>query len=207
MPQEFYVQPKKKPVDITPFKERLLQYEGFKAEPYKDSKGLWTIGIGTKIGSGSDEDYRKSPYYKKSITEEKAKEIMDTSLIEKVKKAHRDAYIGEKFFDLSSGLQTEIVSSIYRGDLSGSPKTLDLIRKGEYDKAADEFLNSKEYRAALAKHPVGGKDRGIAQRMENLAEALRQEVFIEQQKKAEQAQQQEYQPFEHRVERRIQQLP
>jgi GH24 family phage-related lysozyme (muramidase) len=33
-------------------KDMIMRHEGFKLEPYKDSKGLWTVGVGHLIGDG-----------------------------------------------------------------------------------------------------------------------------------------------------------
>jgi GH24 family phage-related lysozyme (muramidase) len=46
----------------TIMQRQIAFHEGQKNYPYKDSLGLWTIGIGHLIGSGSDEDLENSGY-------------------------------------------------------------------------------------------------------------------------------------------------
>lgn len=167
---EAYVRPNKQPIDLSKTKQKLLQYEGFRAEPYKDSKGKWTIGVGTLIGDGSDEAYRKSPFYKKKITEEQAMKLMSDEMSKKLALIEDPDQIGEKFFNMSQDLQDEIISSYYRGGLSGSPNAKKLIREGKYEAAAKEFLDNDEYREAKK------SGSGVAKRMEKLAAALRAEA-------------------------------
>jgi GH24 family phage-related lysozyme (muramidase) len=64
--------------------------------------------------------------------------------------------------------QVAMLSSWYRGSLSGSSKTIKLINKGSYAAAATEFLNNEEYKNAVAR----GRP-GIRPRMEKTADAIR----------------------------------
>ena len=59
-----------------------------------------------------------------------------------------------------------MLSSFYRGGLSGSPKTIELINKGDFKKAAKEFLDNKEYKKSKK------EGTGVANRMEELSNAL-----------------------------------
>ena len=79
--------------------------------------------------------------------------------------------LGPEAFDaLPRKLQNMIVSSAYRGGITGSPKTNELIKDGDFLGASTEFLNNKEYRKALLPNAVAP---GVAIRMEKLSEALR----------------------------------
>jgi hypothetical protein len=60
------------------------------------------------------------------------------------------------------------LSSFYRGGLSGSPKTIDKINKGDFEGAAKEFLDNKEYRKSKK------KGTGVHLRMEELSNILSQ---------------------------------
>lgn len=162
--------------------------EGFVEKPYRDSKGLWTIGYGELIGDGSDGSYMKSPYYTgkttmgksgiakkadlsgKSISKEAAKAMMMRSVGAKAELAIKDSMLGDKFFDLSPELQDAALSSVYRGGLSGSPKTLQNIREGKFAEAAKEFLDNKEYKEAKE------SGSGVAARMAGLANLLKEEA-------------------------------
>jgi len=46
----------------------------------------------------------------------------------------------------SKDRQNAIINMSFRGSLKGSPKTIKLIKAGEWGKAATEFLNNKEYK-------------------------------------------------------------
>lgn len=187
MPYPELVRPNKRPYSFGKVSEDLMVKEGFVEKPYKDSKGLWTIGYGNLISDGSDAAYAKSPYYTgkttlgksgiakqadlsgKSISKEAAKAMMMRSIGEKAELAIKDGMLGEKFFDLSPELQDAALSSVYRGGLSGSPKTLQHIREGKFTDAAKEFLDNEEYREAKE------SGSGVAARMEGLANLLKDE--------------------------------
>ena len=188
MPDPVLVKPNKKAYSFSKLADVLGPKEGFVNRPYKDSKGLWTIGYGNLIGDGSLEAYKKSPYYTgkitmgksgiakesdlsgKVITGEVARNMMLSSIGEKAKLAIEEDMIGDKFFDLSPELQDEAISSIYRGGLSGSPKTMQNIREGNFADAAKEFLNNEEYRQAKK------SGSGVAKRMEALSNLLKEEA-------------------------------
>ena len=188
MPNPTLVRPHKKPYSFDGAVEELVAKEGFVEKPYKDSKDLWTIGYGNLIGDGSLEAYKASPYYTgkitmgrsgiaenadlsgRSLSREDAKAMMMQSIGDKVNLTVRDNMLGEKFFDLSPELQDAAISSIYRGGLSGSPKTLQNIREGKFAEAAKEFLDNDEYRDAKK------TSSGVAKRMESLANLLKEEA-------------------------------
>jgi len=188
MPDPVLVKPNKKAYSFSKLADVLSSKEGFVDRPYKDSKGLWTIGYGNLIGDGSLDAYKKSPYYTgkitmgksgiakkadlsgKLITGEAARSMMLSSIGEKAKLAIEDNMIGDRFFDLSPELQDEAISSIYRGGLSGSPKTMQNIREGKFTDAAKEFLDNEEYRQAKK------SGSGVAERMESLSNLLKEEA-------------------------------
>ena len=166
-PRTALVRPQKKPVDIDKAFEVLSAYEGFRAKPYKDSKGKWTIGIGHLIGDGSDAAYKKSPFYNKTISKEAATKLAKAELSDRLPKVV--SLIGDQIFDMKPNTQYQLIASFYRGGITGSPKTLKLIREGKFKEAGDEFLDNDEYRAAVK------SGSGVAGRMNNLAVALKSE--------------------------------
>ena len=178
----------KNPIDLAAASELIASYEGFVEKPYRDSKGKWTIGFGHLIGDGSNTAYKKSPFYTgktkmgrsgvagqadlagKSISRDAAKKLMMVEIAEKAQKALEDDQIGGTLFDLSPPVRHEILSSYYRGGLSGSPKAKKLIREGKLTEAATEFLDNDEYRAAKK------SGSGVATRMESLSKVLNAEA-------------------------------
>lgn len=146
----------------------IRKYEGFKPEPYKDSSGKWTIGIGTLIGKGSDSDLKSSPYYKKIINEPTAKSLAQTKITEKINLIK--GLVGEdKFNEFSPDLQAHLVSGAYRGDITGSPKAIEFLKNQQFEQAAKEYLDNDEYRKAKA------KKTGVAPRMEAAAAIIKNE--------------------------------
>ena len=64
-------------------------------------------------------------------------------------------------------LQQALVDGVYRGDLSGSPRTRALINRERFQEAATEYLNHAEYRNARASGMSG-----VATRMERNRDAM-----------------------------------
>lgn len=85
--------------------------------------------------------------------------------------AHKER--AHKMFPLlhlySEELRANLISSTYRGSMSGSPKTRMLIIEGRFDEASREFLNNREYREAKR------AGSGVAKRMERVANAIANE--------------------------------
>ena len=130
--------------DITPAMVGLIKEEGFADGVYKDHKGNKTSGVG-----------QTGQYLDMPFPEVYAK-----------KKEELRAMVGD--LDMLPGyLQEALVSSHYRGTLGGSPKALKLIKAGKYEAAAEEYLDSDEYREAVE------KGLGTAGRFEREAAAIR----------------------------------
>lgn len=150
----------------------LLQYEGKpRLTAYRDSnKKLWTIGIGTLIGD--DEQYRKSPYYNRSITADEAKALARRD-IEKKTQLISGIIGAEKFDSFSPELQAHLVSGAYRGDITGSPKTIELLKSGDFEGAAKEYLNNEEYRRS------NKGSAGVVTRMNDAAAVMAKEKPVD----------------------------
>ena len=126
------------------------------------SKGIVpTVGFGTTPKSSSKFNVKigqRVPLYVASMA-------LDQEIDEKLKVVNRHIPI---FNNLPAELRIPMLSSFYRGSLSGSPKTIKKINKGDFKGAAKEFLNNKEYRKSKK------EGTGVAPRMEELANVLRQ---------------------------------
>ena len=67
----------------------------------------------------------------------------------------------------------------YRGSLSGSPKTSNLIRQGKFQDAAKEWLLNKEYtdrKGRIGTPDQGTIDSGIVNRFEEFRDLLEAEA-------------------------------
>ena len=64
-----------------------------------------------------------------------------------------------KFNEFTISVQATLVDMAYRGDLGDSPKMRALLNRGEIRKAADEYINRKEYQTARTRGMGGVKTR------------------------------------------------
>lgn len=129
-------------------------------KPYKDHKGLLTIGVGHLV---TDKE-KAAKAFKKRLTEDQVLDLFKRDIKSKLDSAHR---LFPKYEEYPIDLKIKLLDGIFRGDVSGSPSTIKLINKGQWEKAANEFLDSKEYRDAV-KHGYG-----TAPRMKKIADAIR----------------------------------
>lgn len=112
------------------FKDFMIEHEGYREKPYKDTLGVLTIGIGFNIDQGLD-----------------AEEI-DLIFNHRAMKAEKDAIniIGRSWDNLNNPRQYIIKSMVYQMGAAGFSKfkkTIEAIRSGDYDTAANEMLDSK----------------------------------------------------------------
>ena len=71
------------------------------------------------------------------------------------------------FRELPLDVAVQLGQSAFRGGITGSPKTIDLINSGDLQGASKEFLNNREYKTAVQ----SGRP-GIRKRMEAVSGAL-----------------------------------
>lgn len=173
--------------------ELIRGHEGSTRYVYKDTNNKWTVGIGHLIGDGSTKDLEKSPYKdlerrdknKKLIQDGREGTLLKPQKVEAIFQADLPVYVDRaknsitNFELLYPELQAQIVSATYRGSWTGSPKAQDLVEQGDFLGAADMFLDNDEYRDSLqdwidAGSPEGR--RGVAGRMEEVADALRMQA-------------------------------
>ena len=107
--------------------DSLKQEEGFDGMPYEDTLGIPTIGYGTKL----------------PLTKEEAEMLLKHRLEEKILE------LSEKepfFLDLPAKAQEVIANMAYQLGVGGVLKFKKMwaaLKKGDYQKAADEMLDSK----------------------------------------------------------------
>lgn len=123
-------------------RERLIKEEGVRLFPYKDSRGIWTIGVGHNI----EADPLMMPFLSKliasGITYEKAMSLLDSDILKaKTQLAQalpwvvgldpirRDVLVDMNF---NMGIKTLIKFT----------RTLMLVKDDRYEEAAVEMLHS-----------------------------------------------------------------
>ena len=134
--------------------------------PYKDDTGVYTIGIGHKIGNGSKA--AKNKWVKKyghTITPKFAEKLFDKQLdyhLNRVKEI-----FGATFNYFTDGQAAVLVDISYRGDLLPDMDWVKLLQSGKNIEAANEYLDHEEYKKRKKK----GQD-GVVKRMERNAGIL-----------------------------------
>ena len=109
---------------LSPEQRYVALKEGYVDGDYLDHKGIPTRGVG-QTGK-----YRFMTYKEAfSALEEECKKFIPAYPL------------------LSSKMRCVIMSAFYRGDVQQSPKFRRLFNENQYEKAAVEFLNHKEYLA------------------------------------------------------------
>jgi len=144
--QQYYGEPM-----IDPIAEHIIEEEGFVPGVYKDTKMIDTEGVGL---TG---DFIGKNFFT---------EVMPL-FIQKAMKFDKN------YVKLPENTKKALVSMVYRGDIKHSHKTAKLIKKGEYKKAAKEYLNHGDYKASKAKNEKAGRIvHGVQRRMEANARAI-----------------------------------
>ena len=128
--------------------------------PYKDHKDKLTIGIGHLITNKE----KAANAFKNRLTEDQVLDLFKKDIKSKLDSAHR---LFPKYGDYPLDLRIKLLDGIFRGDVSGSPGTIRLINANEWEKAANEFLDNKEYKEAVK------KGYGTGPRMKKIADAIR----------------------------------
>ena len=135
-------------------------------KPYPDDTGVYTIGIGHKIGDGSKA--AKNKWVKKyghTITPKFAEKLFDEQLdyhLNRVKEI-----FGATFNYFTDGQAAVLVDISYRGDLLPDMDWVKLLQSGKNIQAANEYLDHEEYK----KRKKRGQD-GVVKRMERNAGIL-----------------------------------
>lgn len=137
--------------------------------PYKDDKGLWTIGIGHLMGDGSQRgrDAWMSKYGT-TLTPSQAMSLFRRDVEKRVQLVQK--ILTPKIFDsLSSDRKAVLIDIAYRGDLKAGFDFVEYIKRGDFDNAALAYLDHSEYKA---RKQEGGED-GVVKRMNRNANILR----------------------------------
>lgn len=148
--------------------------KGKKGRPgyaYKDHKGNLTIGVGHLITKNDPvlkrvvgNNYNVILSGRMPLSNSQMQKLFDYDIKSKINLARRKV---KNFDNLPKSAQNAVVDGFFRGDLSGSPKTLRLMNSGDFRAAAEEYLNNAEYRTSKR------EGTGVAPRMERNAAAFK----------------------------------
>lgn len=137
--------------------------EGKRNKLYKDHKGNWTIGIGHLVKPQELQKFKG-----RVLSDNEVQEIFNNDIKSKLNMIQSE--FGDQFESFSDNLKIAILDGYFRGDLSGSPRTIKLLKAGQFKDAAIEYLNNAEYRQSKA------QGTGVASRMERNAEVMATEA-------------------------------
>lgn len=113
----------------------VIIWEGYSAVPYRDTKGVVTVGVG-QTGYWADIPFP---------------EVFDHF-------EQQARHLTTGFDELPQMVKDAIVVACYRGDWQVSPKTRRLFNNQMYLEAAEEWYDNEDYRVACAQRS-GVKDR------------------------------------------------
>jgi len=114
--------------------DRIKHHEGLLLFPYEDTTGHWTIGYGHKMNTVS------SSILKHGITVTEAKHLFDVDM----EIAKRGAlHLGIACDETRFGVLVEMVFQLGLAGVMKFKKMLAALKIGDYEKAADEMLDSK----------------------------------------------------------------
>lgn len=128
---------------LTPEQRFVVLKEGYVDGDYEDHKGIITRGVG-QTGRF------------RFMTFKEAFEILEQDLTKR--------YI-PSYPEQPENIRCVLMSAFYRGDIQQSPKFRRLFNKGEYEDAANEFLDHKEYQSPYT-------PKQIKKRLEEVSEAI-----------------------------------
>lgn len=126
--------------------KEIVHEEGFVTGDYLDDKGISTAGVG-QTGK-----FKGKPF----------KEVYAFF----VKETKR---LVPAYDQYPEHVQASLVGLAYRGDLQQSPTFRKLLAQGDYEEAAVELLNHKEYKERKKK----SKPDGVVKRLELASERIR----------------------------------
>lgn len=127
------------------------EHEGREFTVYNDTAGNPTVGVGfnlnrsdaKKVLKSVGADYDKIISGKQSLTNEQVAKIKEVTVNEAIKHVKRKI---PSFNKLSDSRQSAIVDMMFNlgvGKFSGFNKFISAVKRGDFNKAADEVLNSK----------------------------------------------------------------
>lgn len=146
------------------YDKSLRGHEGLRLKPYKDSKGLWTIGIGDLIDQKTMSFKEAIHLWNNGITESAAIERCKQNIRIAALDARR--VLGPEYYDELSEVRqevlTEMVFQMGAYGVSLFKKTISFIRSGQHKLASMEMLDSKWHRTDSP-----GRAETLAMRYEN----------------------------------------
>jgi lysozyme len=126
------------------------RHEGFRAKPYQDTKGLWTIGYGTNFDAGLPRRVLMALFNAGGLTEQQARAMTEAELEHVMERLERDLPWVHQLDYVRRRVIIELAYNMGMGDekhgllsFNRPNGTLEAVRIGEYARAAKQLLMSK----------------------------------------------------------------
>lgn len=123
-------------------KQQLIFHEGMVLKPYRDTKGIWTIGVGRNMEANPVEDELGRQVDSNGISEGEAIFLLnnDITTVEKQVKNNIPAY-----FQISEPRKHVLLDMAFNLGISGLLRFQNMLRalnRSDYNRTAEEMLNS-----------------------------------------------------------------
>jgi lysozyme len=160
-------------------KKMVIRHEGVRNEPYKDSLGLWTVGVGHLIGDGKS----LPDSYKRKFSNEEVMNLFEEDFAHHVKIAEKTP----SYDKANEGGKAAFIDLAFNMGKWWPkwPGTKAKLEDGDFAGAADGLENSKWYTqvgnraktiVALVEQADDGKGQKIAQASNSVSVGQRQQA-------------------------------
>ena len=127
----------------------VIANEGWKNKPYKDSRGLWTVGVGHLIGNGKT----LPTEWDREFSNREVRELFEKDFIEHLKLAEK-APGWDKANEAGKAGLVDLTYNMGGYWYTKFKKAAALLREGNFKDAANEFQNSAWYKQVKGRAPV-----------------------------------------------------
>lgn len=132
-------------LDMGEMIKRLVLHEGLRLMPYRDTQGLLTIGIGRCIDTNpfTEDEKRAVGDWKKGITRNAAYMLCRNDIERSIRECQKRIPFFDGLDDERKYVLIDLTFNMGIASLCKFKNMLSALGVGNYDKAAEELLNSK----------------------------------------------------------------
>lgn len=149
-------------------KDMIIRHEGIRYEPYKDSLGLWTVGVGHLIGDGKS----LPPEYNRTFSHEEVMAMFDKDFEHHKQQAQTNVPGFSKYDSMGQGALIDLTFNMGPYWPKKFPNTSKKLAAGDTEGAAAGLTDSLWYQQVKSRGPtivemvrnskVTAKDGGLA---------------------------------------------
>lgn len=149
-------------------KEMTKRHEGVRYEPYKDSLGLWTVGVGHLIGDGKS----LPPEWNRTFSEKEVMDLYDKDYEKHKKQAQSNVPGFSKYDSVGQSALIDLTFNMGPGWPKKFPNTSKKLAAGDTEGAAAGLTDSLWYQQVKSRGPtivdmvrnskVSARDGGLA---------------------------------------------